>query len=52
MKLHKQTFNLEALVAREISKKEFIDLVDERACKMKAEDVWKEFVKARKKFKK
>lgn len=52
MKFHKQSFNISALVEREITKKEFIDLVDERACKMKADDVWKEYVKARKKFKK
>jgi hypothetical protein len=52
MKFHKQSFNVEALVNSDISKKEFMDLVDERACKMKAEDVWKEYIKARKKFKK
>jgi hypothetical protein len=39
MKVGKQSFNIEAL--KDVDKKEFLKLVNERACKKKPLEVWK-----------
>lgn len=49
MVVGKQSFNVESL--KDLTKKEFCKLVNQRACKMTPEEVYKIFVKEKKKLK-